>query len=419
MWLLALVALPKFLYHFLIYKKYHTSFLKRAGLNFSFPKLKKPVIWIHAVSLGETKAIVPLASQLKLAFPNYSLIISSITETGHEEAKKSISCADYHLYLPFDFSFLTKRVVSHFSPSLVLLSESDFWFNFLRHAKKAGAKIALVNGKLSSKSAKRFQQISFFSKELFDLFDLFCLQNQEYYQRFEELSIDCQRLSITGNLKFDCKQEHLLIKELEQWRKKLCLDGFILTIGSTHPLEEELFIPILQKLWKVWPNLKVLLIPRHLQRAQEVAKLFSAQSIHCLSYKSFDKQQTEKKKKAQVILLDIMGLLPIAYQLADLCIVGGSYTSKVGGHNILEPCEYGKPVIFGPYMHSQKELVTLVTQSEGGWQIEISKLYNKIVELLKNTPKRLQAGQKGKEMRQNLSGSTEKTIALLKPLLKK
>ena len=164
MWLLALVALPKFLYHFLIYKKYHTSFLKRAGLNFSFPKLKKPVIWIHAVSLGETKAIVPLASQLKLAFPNYSLIISSITETGHEEAKKSISCADYHLYLPFDFSFLTKRVVSHFSPSLVLLSESDFWFNFLRHAKKRAQKLHLLMVSSPLNRQNGFSKSPFFLK---------------------------------------------------------------------------------------------------------------------------------------------------------------------------------------------------------------------------------------------------------------
>jgi len=164
LWLIAIFAMPKFLYNYFIYKKYRKSLFDRFGAN--LPNLKQsdaPLIWIHAVSMGETKAVAQLAREIKKMIPGSALMISSTTETGHAEAKRSLPFADYHVYLPFDFNAVVSRIVKQVSPKLVILCESDFWFNFLRASKKHGADLALVNGKISEKSAKRFKMIPFFS----------------------------------------------------------------------------------------------------------------------------------------------------------------------------------------------------------------------------------------------------------------
>jgi len=419
LWLLALLTLPKFLYEMLIYKKYRHSFLKRFGADLlHFEKKQKLVIWIHAVSLGETKAVVALSKELKKKYPQSTLIISSITETGHQEAKKSISGADYHLYLPFDFNFLARRIIKRFSPDLVLLSESDFWFNFLRHAKKKGASIVLVNGKISERSAQRFAKFSFFSKQLFDLFDLFCLQNSSYVHRFKKMGISSEKIVVTGNLKFDDEYPLLTDEEIIAWQKKLAIktDSPVLTIGSTHHPEEMLLIPILQEVWKTYPDLKVLLIPRHPERYAEAGKILEKQNISWINYTEL---QDAKSHDARVIVLNVMGLLRIAYQLSSVSIVGGSYTPKIGGHNVLEPCWYGKPVIFGPFMHTQVEFVELVKKYECGLQVELKDLSRILIALLQNNEEKMRFGMNGIRMMQNLRGSTNRSLKLLETLIEK
>ena len=153
LWIISLLALPKTLYSFFVHGKYRESLFFRLGFRCPLPKkLSKPSIWIHAVSMGETKAIGPLARELKQRFPDYFLIVSSTTETGHAEVKRSIPFADYFLYLPLDFRWLTTKVIKRANPKAVILCESDFWFNFLSQAKKQGAALIVVSGKMSERS---------------------------------------------------------------------------------------------------------------------------------------------------------------------------------------------------------------------------------------------------------------------------
>lgn len=163
LFLLALLAIPKMIFSLIFYKKYRHSLFPRMGINYpKFEKKMENAIWIHGVSVGETKAIVPLARHLKQRFPESPIIISTVTETGYEEGKRSLPFADYHVYLPFDFGWLVSKIVKRASPKLVILSESDFWYHFLYYCKKNGASIALVNGKLSEKSMRRYSMVSFF-----------------------------------------------------------------------------------------------------------------------------------------------------------------------------------------------------------------------------------------------------------------
>lgn len=402
---LALIALPKFLFMWIFHKKYRTSFAKRFG--WGFPIIKKgerPLIWIHAVSVGETRAIVPLVKLIKNEKPDALILISSVTETGHAEALRSIQGADFHVFLPFDLLWIVKPIVRKIKPDLVLLCESDFWFNFLKAVKEENGKVVLINGKISERSTKRFSWVPFFAKSLFQLIDLFCLQNVVYKDRFKKF-VPQEKMVVTGNMKFDDKYPQLSPEELAKWRTQLGIEpeDSLLVIGSSHDPEETLFIKNLHSLWKKYPRLKVILVPRHPERFNPVAYLLQKENI------PFQRVSKPTGESTPVVLGDAMGILRKCYQIGDIAIVAGSYTEKVGGHNILEPCWYGVPVLFGPHMHSQPEMVDLVNEYGAGLQVKPEMLQSTLDDLLANLSKRKKLGSAGLKLVADIHGATQRT----------
>jgi 3-deoxy-D-manno-octulosonic-acid transferase len=409
--LIALLALPKFLYDLIFNKKYRKSFLKRLGS--SFPLIKKdsrPVVWIHAVSLGETKAVSALAKTLKAELNNPQIIFSTTTETGYVEGCRTIA-ADHHVYLPFDFGWIIKPIIKRTAPHLVILCESDFWYNFLSSSKKNGAHIVLVNGKISTRSLERFQRFSFFTKKLFKCIDQFCVQSNTYKRRFESLGIPTNKIAVTGNMKFDGDYAKLPATQIDAWRQELGIHQKdpVLVIGSSHHPEEVQLLKAMSKVWQQCPNLKVVLVPRHPERFNEVAGLLQKNNINFrrLSHKNV-------QGNSSVILIDAMGLLRKCYQLADIAIVAGSYTAKVGGHNILEPSWYGVPVVFGPHMHSQPDLVDLVNEYQAGMQVSLEEMPDTLISLLQDTSQRKVLGDAGLKLANDVHGATNKTWKVIK-----
>lgn len=417
LWVIALLTFPKMIYQFFRYKKYQDSFWARLGWDrISIKKTCYPCIWIHAVSVGETKAVSSLAHELKRMYPQAYFVISSTTETGQAEAKRSLPFANSYIYLPFDFRWIISPLVNKIAPNLLILCESDFWYNFLHCAKKCGATLALVNGKMSARSTARFQKLPFFSKRLLNVFDILCLQNSLYLERFIKAGVQPEKISITGNLKLDEEYPRLTASEMDDWKKRLGIADhqLVLAIGSTHYPEEKLLLEILKKIWKVQPNLKVFLVPRHPERFQEVAELLEKDKITFSRFTTL-KQVTGHE---QVILIDTMGMLRTCYQLADIALVGGSYTPKVGGHNILEPCWYGKPVLFGPHMHGQLELVHLINHYVAGLQVDQMNLEQILLKWLNNSKERDEIGQQGQRLIHDLGGATHRTLKVFSPWLK-
>ncbi len=409
--LLALVSLPSFLFQLIFKKKYRNNILQRLGCK--FPQIEKSgrrLIWIHAVSVGETKAISSFVKRIK-AEPNPPVILfSNTTETGHSEACQTIK-ADYHVYLPFDFGWIIKRIVKKVSPDLVILCESDFWVNFLHTAKRIGAQIAVINGKISERSAKRLAKWPTFASKLFSPVDFFCIQNQLYLDRFVQLGVLKPKCMISGNIKFDSEYPSMPERELIEWQKRLGItpDDLVIVAGSSHHGEESLIMRIFTSLSKDFPTAKLLIVPRHPERFDEVGRLLSTGSV------SFSRlSQNNANPQTKIILIDAMGHLRQMYQLADIAIVCGSFVKNIGGHNILEPSWYGVPVLFGPYMHNQPELVDLVLENEAGLQVDGSLLPSVLSELLSDQEKRNRLGSHGVQLTSKIHGATAKTILFLK-----
>lgn len=418
LWILALISLPKLLYHLTFGGKYKENFLLRMGYH--FPKISKngkKLIWLHAVSVGETKALAPLATLIQNENPYAFIVVSSVTATGHAEAKRSIPFANVHVYLPFDFYRLTHSIIKRVSPDLVIISETDFWYNFLKACQLNHAKIVLVNGKISSKSEKRYKLFQWFSSHLFPLIDLYCVQNKEYANRFYRLGIPISKIKVTGNLKCDIPISILDEKSLNDWKKDLGLNENqqVIILASTHHPEELLLIDKIATLWSIFPELKILIAPRHPERFQEVYIQLLKQWKEKVKLYS---QKTGFEKNGRIMIIDAMGLLGKAFQVSTIAIVGGSYVEHVGGHNILEPCAFSVPVIFGPYMHNQLELVNLVQHSGGGKKINLEEIPHVIKALLQDPIRRKKIGMAGYQLVQTIQGSSQRTLDEIKKINK-
>lgn len=413
LWLLGVVAIPKMLYQRIFHGKYKQSLFKRFGIGFPMiSKGNRKLIWIHAVSVGETKAVAALAKMLKTQLHNPILVISSTTETGHAEAERSISVADYHVYMPLDFRWIINSIVKRTAPDLLLLVETDFWYNFLKASKEAGAAIAIVNGKISLTSLHRFQRFGELSRLLFSHIDLCCVQNTLYKERFEQVGMALEKIEVTGNMKFDEIYPQLTSEEMTKWRQQLGIvpGDLVLVVGSTHDPEEKIILDTLKEVWQHIPNLKVMIVPRHPERFNEVAGLISTRKLRFSRLSELmSRPANDSGEKEKVLLIDAMAVLRKCYQLADIAVVGGSFTSKVGGHNIIEPCWYGVPVLFGPYMHTQLELVALVNEYHAGEQIQAQELAKTLVDYLKNSEKRAQLGKGGLRLTADAKGATQKS----------
>ncbi len=406
----AILMLPKWLWQWSVQGKYRTSLSARLG--FKLPKIAlKPhqkLFWIHAVSMGETRASIPLFRQIRSHYPDAAIVISSTTETGHMEARRSMPEAAAHFFLPLDFSWSVSLILKHLPLTALILVESDFWYNLLYLAKQSGARIFLVNGKISERSARRFQKIPFFTRRLFANFDQMCVQSERYQQRFLELGIPPEKLHVTGNLKFDTTPKKLGSVALQHFKDELGIQPTdrLAVIGSTHEPEEHWLLSALDQVWQKIPELKVLIVPRHPERFDSVATQLKQRGIATLRYS----QRAQKKGDERIVLIDTMGLLNSCYQLAEVAIVAGSFVSHVGGHNIFEPVLYHVPVLFGPHMHTQLDLVDLVLQGQAGRQVTLEQLPNAVLELLNNPLKHKQAVQAAVTLSHAVQGSAMRTF---------
>lgn len=322
------------LFHFLLYR--HKVDL-RGRLGLTIPPVFSPV-WIHAVSLGEIKAAGPLIDRFHQK--GVPLLITTTTKTGQEEAKRRFSHIASIAYLPYDFRYLIRRWMKKIKPVALLLIESDLWPNLLAESTSP---VFLVSGKLSARS---FFLHRLFRPRFLQKLTLCLAQTEEMASRFRSLGVTTE---IGGNLKWDMEIE-----------ATTPAPRTAITIASTHaPEEEELLQAILP-----WEG-TLFLAPRHPERFEEVAKFLTRKNIAFTRWKD---------RKPGLVLVDQMGVLPQAFSESRFAIVAGSFSSRLGGHNLLEPLLYGCPVLFGPHVEAQAEMASKIVASKAGLQLSPSQI---------------------------------------------
>ncbi len=425
LFLFLLFSSPYFLFRMITKGKYKKGLKQRLGFTPPLytgagliPKVKnKDIIWVHAVSVGEVIAASPIIDAIKKRFPNDNFLISTVTDTGQDMARKAISDPKEIIYFPLDFKWIVNKVLKVIQPKLFIMVETELWPNFIREAKRRKIPLAVVNGRISSKSYKGYRIIKPFLKRVLSNIDLFSMQSKLDEERIISLGVSEERVYTTGNVKFDgLKTEPPDMEKLAE-ELKISLKDLVLVAGSTHPKEEEIILDIYQKVKEEFPDLRLILTPRHPERIPEVESLCKNRNLSYIRRSQITDHRSPITDHRPIILLDTIGELAKVYSLATVVFVGGSLV-PIGGHNILEPAALGKAPLFGPYMHNFIESARLLKEGEGGIQIRNKEeLLEKVLSLLRGAEEREGLGEKAQRIVKEHQGASEKTVELIGKLL--
>ncbi len=381
------------------------------------PLAGKKTVWIHAVSVGETQAAAPLVKALKSRYPDWAVVLTNVTETGHRVAT-GINGVDLCLYFPYDFAWTVRRAFVQVKPALVVVVETEIWPNFMRTAHRTGVPAVLVNGRISDRSFPRYRRLRFLIKPVLRQFSRLCMQSAVDAQRIEAMGAPAERIEVTRNLKFDMQAGGLNEQNPAPIRKKYGIpaDSRVLVAGSTHAGEEEQVVGVYRRLLKSHPDLCLVLVPRHPDRCRVVGELLSSHNLP-FSLRSELEDAPVTMAPGAVLLVDTVGELLQFYAVADLIFVGGSLV-PVGGHNILEAALLKKPVLFGPYMHNFKDISRLLVKAGGGLVISEGEEFYRIASTLLADSERCQdMGAKGYALLQDNRGATERTLQAIEQIM--
>lgn len=371
-------------------------------------------VWVHAVSVGEVAAARAMAQGLRAGFPGLPLVVSTITETGQASARETLPEADAHIYFPADFSWNVRRFLRAYRPKIVILMETELWPNFLTLARAEGARIFMMNAKLSDRSFPRYLKARSFMGPVFASLSGVCAQTGVDGERFAALGVPADRIEVTGNCKFDVAFPTLAPEERARQRAAwgILPDQPVVVAGSTHRGEEALVLFAFQQLKRHVKDPCVVLVPRHPERFGEVAELVRRRGMKLRRTSELAAGPPPSGEPAEVILLDEMGKLARSYGLGEVAIVAGSFC-RTGGHNLLEAAAHRVPVIFGPNMKSQRELARLFAAAEAGTQVKEEGLVDALVSFFLDADLRRQAGEKAYGVLAANQGSARKNLEAL------
>ena len=413
-----LVSLPYWLYQVARHGKYRRGFAERMGavparlMAASMAAGRGRVIWIHAVSLGEVLAVSGLVERMRGAFPQHRVVVSTTTDTGQDLARKRFG-EENVFYFPMDFAFAIRPYLDALQPELVVLAETEFWPNFLRLAHASGARIAVVNGRISDRSWPRYQRFRWALRKMLAQVDLFLAQTQQDGERLQSIGADRARVRVTGNLKFDVTLP-APPPIVENLRQSLSAGsaGPVLVCGSTVEDEERLLLKAFENVRVGHPRAVMILAPRHPERFDSVAILLQQLEI---PFHRRSRWQGEPLAGG-AFLLDTIGELAALYGLADIAFVGGSLVPR-GGHNIIEPAQHGVAIVTGNHTENFRDIVGLFQSRDAVRIVGIAELPLTLMQLLENDAERRALGRRAKETMQSQMGATARTLEALKALL--
>ena len=418
--LIFVVVSPYFVYQAIRYKKYVGSLRQRLGyLPISFNVDGEESIWIHAVSVGEALTARALAEDLKTRYPRLRLFLSTTTMAGQEVARRSLHHVDAVFYFPFDWAFIVRRTLGIVKPRVFIMMETEIWPNLLRTCRKRGVKTVVINGRISSRSYPRYRLIRpFFRRVLADV-DRFCMQSEESARRLADLGADPARVTVTGSLKFDSLEvpsatAHGRPRERVLRFFRISPNRPVIIAGSTIRGEEAAFLRAFARMKTTMPNALAIVAPRQAERFGEVERL-SREAGFVTARRS--ELPIDAEPRADVVVLDSLGELAQLYQVATAVFVGGSLVNQ-GGHNILEPAMFGKPIVFGPHMQNFQEIADAFITNGAAMQVQSEReLDEALLTLVTDPVRRARLGAAARALVEANRGAKNKTLAVIADVL--
>ncbi len=402
-----------------------------------------PTIWFHAVSVGEVHLLVPLVAAFRRRRPSWQIVVSSTTDTGLAEARARF--ADLTVVpFPFDFSWAVGGALDRIRPQLLVLAEGEMWPNLLRAAHAREIPVVVVNARLSPRSFRRYARVASLARRLlFRFVDRIAVQSEDYAERFRALGIDPSKLTVTGSVKYDGAVGNRETPKARQLRTLLALSppavegeglgargdaypspltplpqgkrGIVWVAGSTHAPEEEIVLRTFAQLRNRFPALRLILVPRHPDRFEEVARLVESSGVSFIR-----RSQVAEPLSAcpPVVLLDTVGELGAAWALADVGYVGGTLDGQRGGQSMIEPAGYGVATVFGPHVWNFKDAAARLVEAGGAVMVKSEiELEPALTRLLADKSARSAMGTAARELVKQQQGATERTLEVLEELI--
>lgn len=420
-----LFLLPAFLLDAARHGKYVAGLRERAGGVAPVEAGGRPVVWLHCVSVGEAQAARPLVALLGERFPDLALAVSTTTLTGQRVARDAFGpSAAAVFYFPFDWAWSVRRALRAVKPSAVLLLETELWPRFLRECRGRNVPVAVVNGRISPKSFRRYAKLGRLFRSIVNDLTLAVMQTEDDAARIRELGLAAERVRVSGNIKFDIDTPATEPPATAELRSRFRFDGSrpLFVAASTHAPEESIIIEAFRQTRAALPERppRLLLAPRHPERFAEVAALLDASG---LAWARRSAAPAPTDADCDAVLLDTIGELRAAYPLAELVFVGGSI-AKTGGHNVLEPAAEAKCVVTGPHTFNFKEIVGRFVELDALVQLpEVSdegaagELARVMTGLLTDDARRRELGERARAALEQNRGATERTVEFIAPLL--
>jgi len=416
-----LVMSPYLAWQAVRYRKYVGSLRQRLGyLPISFNLDGEDSIWIHAVSVGEVLTARALLPQLRERYPRLRLFLSTTTMTGQQIARNSLQYVDEVFYFPFDLGVIVNRTLRLVRPRLFIMMETEIWPNLLRACHRAGVRTVLVNGRISSRSYPRYRLARPFFRRVLTNVDRFCMQGEESARRIIDMGADSERVVVTGSLKFDSLDLPGGAPGGDRGRNRVLRyfriagDRPVIIAASTLKGEEESVLEAFQRIRARVPEALLIVAPRKPERFDEVEQL-ARRSGWTVARRS--ELPVDSEPRQDVVILDTIGELAQLYQVATAVFVGGSLVDQ-GGHNILEPAVFGKPIVFGPHMQNFAEIARAFVENDAAIQIRTPRdLEHALLGLLNDPVRRARLGAAARALVEANRGARGKTMTAIARLL--
>ncbi|NNG06085.1 MAG: 3-deoxy-D-manno-octulosonic acid transferase [Desulfobacteraceae bacterium] len=342
--------------------------LERLARSLPADPPKTESIWIHALSVGEVLSAIPLVKAVGMEYPEKDIVFTVTTNQGKEIARKELQGkVRVLLTMPVDFWWSMARVVNFIRPALFVLVETDIWPGLIGYLKKRGINSVVVNGRISPRTFRSYRRFRFFARRMLDSVDCWKMQSDLDRDRLLQIGIGEEKAKTVGNIKFDRDWEPMGEEEYGNLLSALNLesDNHIWVAGSTHRGEEDILLDVFGRLGRFFPTLRLIIAPRRVERAQDINRL-----VMDKGFKSVLKAQLPMDGAPwEVLILDTLGELERIYGVAKISFVGGSLT-PIGGHNLLEPASFGRPVLFGPHTHNFVLMSQLLIEAGGGKRVQ-------------------------------------------------